>query len=52
MTTLEFLLFAVCVIADVVLHCVVIVLLRDTLLTMRLRESVRRREWIRQEHEE
>ena len=41
MTLIE-LLFAVCVIADVILHSLVLLVLRDTLHTLALRESARR----------
>ena len=50
MTLIEFL-FAVCVIADVVLHSLVLLELRDQRITWMLRKSMRR-EWVKKEHSE
>ena len=48
MTVIEFL-FAVCVVADVVLHSLVLLALRDKLDTLILQGS-KRRQWAKEEH--
>jgi hypothetical protein len=47
--TLIELLFAVLIVASIVLDCVTILLLRDTLHTLVMQGSLRR-EWVRKEH--
>ena len=48
--TLAEVLLAVLVVADVVLHCVTLLAVRDTLHTF-VAHTSKRRGWVRQEHE-
>lgn len=49
MTLIEFLI-AVAVVADVVIHCLVLLALRDALATI-IAQGNMRRQWARKEHE-